>query len=520
MRSKLYSFPAILGVVLMMQSCANDAEPVDGEEPVVAQVSATIGLQSRASGTSWDDGDMIGISGRTGNTDYINVPYITTDGGDNFVADKEKIYFQNSLEATFNAYYPYAESGGVVDANTEKQDPESQKTFDFLWTEGATASVVKPVLSFKGDHAFNHRMTRLVLNIKADTDTGVSTEDIASGMFYIDGIRHDGSFNTETGEAYATGSPVNDWIISATPLADDNVYSYSLIFFPQQDAGFTFKAKVGGQEYSATLTPAFAPGVCYSYNITIKNTGLKISACSIRDWVTEGTKYDDTEVSLTFGDKPMKFVSTGDFYFSDGSFADKNMVLTEDQANACIGIVFFVGPHEKDNSDYTESGIKQEKCHGYVVALTDVGGLAWSTEDFNATGVSTSETDWNGYANQKKLVERGIGNYPAAKGCENYGTGSGSRFAAPTGSSGWFLPSAGQLKHLYDNKDNISGQMDKCRDKSGDNNIGWFSTDWYYWSSSEDERYSGYAWSVRFRNGDVYYYNKRGALDVRAVLAF
>ena len=503
--------------LLIAASCGSEGEPAGGGgAPVAARVTASIGAaQSRASGTVWGANDRIGISG----AGYNNVPYIT-DGNGDFSPAGTGILFQSPEVVTFKAYYPYDEYGKEIDASTS--DQKNQKDFDFLFAEGAKASASSPTLSFTGDNAFRHCMTRLVLDIKADANTGFSFTDIQNGEYTIYGIKHRGMFKTSTGEAMAEAGGVTegatDWTISATPEDNNGVRSYSMILFPQSGANLTFKADIGGQHYEAELTPALEAGYVYRYNITVKNTGLSVSGCTIRDW-NKGTEYDvETEVVIPpIGDKAMELADVGDFYFSDGTFADKNTELTEEQAEACIGIVFHKGPHDKDGSDYSNSGIGQTKCHGYVVALTDVGYLSWSYNLYE-TGVSTSETNWNGYANQKKLVDRGIDNYPAAKGCKEYGCGNDNRFAAPTGSSGWFLPSCGQLSYLHSNSDLLSTQMNKCCEKLQDDNIAWFKTDWYYWSSSEYDPY--FSWRVDFHDGYVNPGDKSFTNNVRAVLAF
>ena len=74
-----------------------------------------------------------------------------------------------------------------------------------------------------------------------------------------------------------------------------------------------------------------------------------------------------------------------DYYYSDGTrsdgglrklYADGTMEWATttpqpEDGKTCIGIVFHVGQHPADQSDYTSTGIGQQKCHGYVVALED-----------------------------------------------------------------------------------------------------------------------------------------------------
>ena len=224
----------------------------------------------------------------------------------------------------------------------------------------------------------------------------------------------------------------------------------------------------------------------------------------------------ENENRTPVGNKAMDDVEMGDFYFSDGSFADKDAELTARQANNCIGIVFYVGQHTTDTSDYSDSGIKQTKCNGYALALTDVGKSEWGSYGV-VSGVSTNNSDWEGYSNQKEL-EKNIDKYPAAKGCRDYGKGNDGKYAAPTKSSGWFLPSCGQLCYLYSNGSLLFSQINKCKEKSQDNNITWFKIGRYYWSSSE--RSADFAWNMVFHDGYVYDRYKNKSYDVRGVLAF
>ena len=225
----------------------------------------------------------------------------------------------------------------------------------------------------------------------------------------------------------------------------------------------------------------------------------------------------------------------------------------------CIGIVFKAGKDDGDNSDYanalTTEGptLGNAPFHGYVVALTDVnaGGsdlLRWEYGPNNkynqSVGTSTKSDDWKGYYNCMKIrefVDKNSGNgwdmkhFPAAYACMTYGNrtldpdGNGSEayawqwpFVAPDNTSGWFLPSCGQLECLYDNTSLLSSQIGKV--KSNTPNAGlksyiqWFSTSYLYWSSTEAN--GSRAWELTFRYGRSYYYNKDKEYGARAILAF
>ncbi|MEG1564862.1 MAG: hypothetical protein RR365_14235, partial [Bacteroides sp.] len=160
--------------------------------------------------------------------------------------------------------------------------------------------------------------------------------------------------------------------------------------------------------------------------------------------------------------------------------------------------------------------------------LQDAGAFAWANKDGAYdfwVGTSTSETDWNGYSNCQKMKEGtehdwNITHFPAANACITFGTvDSYLQYAAPTGSSGWFLPSCDQLSSLYSSRDLLSGQINKLKTISSYEAISWFLTT-YYWSSSEYPDNSYNARNVNFYFGNVNFDLKASGYFVRSIFAF
>lgn len=255
----------------------------------------------------------------------------------------------------------------------------------------------------------------------------------------------------------------------------------------------------------------------------------------------------------------------GDFYCSKETDGDNMGYVVPQEAvsvldqHRCIGIVFYAEQHDSDDADYTGTGIGQMKCHGYVVALTDVHNnsgdrLRWEwgpKQEYNQrVNAFTNTGDWQGYSNSLKFhefVNDGTNktngwemkHFPAALACETYGSRTivqngnsidDERYdwqkplAAPDNTSGWFLPSCGQLSYLYQNRDFLTECINTVKNKTSEqtlkDHICWFSTSWCYWSSTESSRYSRNAWGVGFNCGGTDSYSKYGTYDVRAVLAF
>lgn len=270
--------------VLSLAACSSQDEPMGCalDAPVAAEFSAEIGEPiSRAHDASWDSGDAIGISGGI----YSNMKYqISNISTGKFIPiSGSGIFFQNTSNVTFTAYYPFGGTSGsargTINANTS--DQSSNENFDYLWAQ-AKANYQSPNVEF----SFKHKMTRLILQLKTDATGGFSASDVSNGIYKLSGIKHSGTFNTSTGTATATGTATNDWTINAMASTSSYVRTYSLVFFPQSGTKLTLTATIDGQDYACDFTPGLAAGTSYIYTITIKKTDLEVSNVTITNWAT------------------------------------------------------------------------------------------------------------------------------------------------------------------------------------------------------------------------------------------
>ena len=375
--------------------------------------------------------------------------------------------------------------------------------------------------------------------------------------------------------------------VSWTPVENAFSYLYKI------DDGEEIAA--AGTEVSFSLFD-YTPG---EHRMSVRALAEEISPDHLAsDWSEAYFTITDEPLPGVLGNKPLDHARLGDFYLNDGSLVRADSKLSEGQANACIGIVFYSGRHETDQSDYTQpltagGPVLGNTVHGYVMSLTYVPTQAGSNSNKNVVefshcnavradgspdgdkrskhlytcrGTCRSRDDFNGYYNCMAIL-----NYAATVNCcifpalhvaINYGkrgyrveyiTENGYDFwnlvdagdvydwqlslAAPQNSSGWFLPSYGQLYYFYP-KDSYSplvpadrtfvrGQIEKVKNATTREELKEHIDPQYYsfaihsyYSSSEFIRNDGYGdcYVVNIY-GDGYY--GYGCLNyVRPVLAF
>ena len=279
-------FFALATLALALAACNNDNENLNGD-PVAAQFTADIAPATRASGTTWDNGDRIGITDIGNDTQYGNVPFILKNG--KFETEEKVIYIEDTKTHTFRAYYPYNAAGGILAATTDVTAQQNQPAIDFLFASGATGDKNSPVVSFtdktgKGgeDNSFHHRMSRITLTFEAGD--GVDFSVVKPERYTLDGLILTGTFNTADGIATADNGAQTGEL--AMDLADGNLTS-SVILFPQTAASLPLVVNYKSQEYHATLTVpegALQAGNNYTYTVKVRNKVLEVSEATIAKW--------------------------------------------------------------------------------------------------------------------------------------------------------------------------------------------------------------------------------------------
>lgn len=291
----------LAATALLFACSSNDDEvitPADGD--VALQVNTAIGnVTTRASGTTWAEGDRIGITTtNTTRTQYTNIPYKWN--GTKFGVDNEKganggIYFQDSDPVTFSAYYPFtgtanSELGTVSKTITvDDQLAANRPLIDYLFASGAKASKNSPTVNFTGSYAFSHCMSQITFTFIDGTDV-----ELKGKLTYtLGGLVLKGTFDTKTGTAEADKN-ADTSTLTITPeetvtTTDGKYAAAPIILFPQSANTASLLLTVDNVDYSATLTipdGALEAGKNYVYNVTVSRAGLVVDAAKINDWST------------------------------------------------------------------------------------------------------------------------------------------------------------------------------------------------------------------------------------------
>ncbi len=284
MKTRLFAFAA-LGIALT--ACTKDNESLN-DGPVAAQFTADIhkavSTRVNSEGTGFTDGDRIGITG----AGFTNVPYVKESG--QFVPDGTVIYFNDTETKTFNAYYPYQADGGTVTVSTsaDKQGPG----IDFLFASGATGDTHNPTVSFtdktdKGgpDNSFHHCMSLIKFTFKAGD--GLIFNGMEPADYTLDGLKHEGTFDTATGTTAVTAAAESPITIQL-----DGATTSQIIILPQEvTTPLDLEVSFYGNSYTATLklptTPTanfYAAGYAYTYTVTLNNKGITVEEPEITQW--------------------------------------------------------------------------------------------------------------------------------------------------------------------------------------------------------------------------------------------
>ncbi len=315
--------------VLSIFSCTDsDTYRSSSEDRTAIRVSAGFTNNTRASDSSWEEQDAIGITMVQPGTstvveEYSHRHYVTSNEQGDFApaTDVATIYFpHDGSQVGFKAYYPYLstlESDMIYPVNVSNQNALAQ--IDLMTAEHlAGTSKEDPDVELQ----FYHRLSKLIFNLTAED--GISLDN---SVLTIKGMHTEATYDLNVDDRDQAVHMVDQSSQAdvTVPLRTSNgVRTGTGILLPRSaSTGVTFEVTTpDGGQYIAIMDESLDldRGYKYIFNINLKRTPVTVST-TIEDWV-EGTEvYEDVlNVSVSAGDS--YGISVGDtlnVYLKDGS---------------------------------------------------------------------------------------------------------------------------------------------------------------------------------------------------------
>lgn len=210
-------------------------------------------------------------------------------------------------------------------------------------------------------------------------------------------------------------------------------------------------------------------GTIVTYRISVRDFYLYVDRVDVTPWGGEGID-EQVNSSVLPDPAPESYpLKPGDYYYSDGTFSDGGLrgINADDgklqvarikpaplPGKTVVGIVAVL--YADNPAPFADAEIQALKDKGVetptalVVATKEAGRFYWSDEEYAEYNVPDiadafigNSNDCNGLANCQALQDIGLEHFPAAQAAMNY------EAAIPAETTGWFLPAAGQWRHIH-----------------------------------------------------------------------
>ena len=471
----------------LLSSCNNEnIESInsfpDGKYPL--QLTAEVEQpQTRSGGKdAWTGGEEIRVAmeGVFGSKTYV----MDASGNATSKDAENAIYWKNTAEARITAW--------TQDLETETDISDQSNGY-------AAFDVLYATAIGRYDQAvnlrFQHRMAKIEVTLTAGE--GITEEELkdATVTIFGDPITH------STAGLVSPGDQSDGEI---KPYYDAATKKYEALVPPQDMTGKPLvRISIGSNAF--TYTPDteaagkfdFFGGKRYAYAITVKANGIDVKAVTGATWSDGGEENITSKQVQLFKADELKI---GDYFYSDGTWSDGglrkryddgNMVIADPKpapvltnpktgaSRAVVGIVFQTDKSRIGAKEKEKLG-GEDKVHGLVMCVKNAAtnqkwSTAWNISEFPkiCATIADSYNDISGYGNCEHIRSShgSFDNYPAFKDTDGYNT----TCPVPTTTTGWYLPSVGQLWDIFQNLGCVTALADKDQQTSSLNQNSWSS---------------------------------------------
>lgn len=519
----------------------------DGKYPL--QLTAElVQPQTRAAGKdAWTGSEAIAVRMDDTTGKYV----VDATGTATPATAADALFWQSTADAEVTAWYPYTD-GGTVGYDISDQSG-GYAGYDFL--RATATGRYNQSVSLR----FSHQLAKVEVTLAAGD--GITAAEIAGASVTFFGEKSASVTDGKVGTADKSDDAI-------TPYHNSGTNTFEAVVVPQNMKDKPFiQVSIGG--HSFVYTPEtdavgnLEAGKRYKYTITVKANGIEVTAVTGGTWSAGGE--EDVLGFVSYKDTDLKI---GDYFYSDGSWSDGGLrkihtdgsmemaaekpapVLTNPttgDARTIVGIVFQTDPDRIGTKEKEKLG---GNARGLVMSVKNAAtGQKWGPygTDEDLTKCSTkSDTykDISGYGNCEHIRDNrsGFGDYPAFKAADGYN----ASYPVPASTTGWYLPSSGQLWDILRNLGGCPSLAEAAQQSSsaggdftwtGQGDVpaalnAWmqkiaaggkdvFGSHVWLWSSSEYSSDHARDWGV-YSDGRVYCNRDVRGLgnDVRPVLAF
>ncbi len=278
---------------LALTACNDDDSIIDrtGGNNLQVEVSANFHSRAPIHGSIPPDNNPIGVTltAKDGssydNQNYNNIPYsATTADGKQTWMPQDKPVTLSVTEGVAMAYWPYNADAADMTAVPVETDTQT----DYMYSGNVTGlSNATPKAAFQMKHA----MTLIRVNVVRGTYTAegaVTAVTAASEAFCTSG-----TMNVSTGalaDLKGAGTPFLEEPADAAITTAGRVTEFLVLPDVTVDAAsVTLGVTVDGRKYSTAIevSEAYKQGYIYTYNLTLDNTALNVSAVAVTPWEEE-----------------------------------------------------------------------------------------------------------------------------------------------------------------------------------------------------------------------------------------
>lgn len=452
-------------------------------------LDADAGSRATDSGltTTFEDGDKIGLFVVNNENEvlYANVPY--TKNKEKWTAE-QKVRTKGYPVRVF-AYYPYVKDAKIT-GKVDVTAPDASAFFKTYIDELDITDQSTPKL---------YRQADVMACMVTINDAEAARKELTLKMNHLMGlvmVKLPTEVTLSSVNYYLKGDEDFNWTVEGNVTLPANLSEESLTVTEgiqplKEETGYRYLCKSGENNIS------FSGGFT-TYEAAKSYTGSgTVSAGSIKTY----------NVSVASFDAPGKAEYTpqvGDFYMSNGAILPS---ISEDNKANCIGIVYWVPTADDLLESHSPAWLEEHSTciHGLVVGLKEQQSQWGKSGETTNTIDSQMDGIFRGYSNTKSLVK--YSDYAIVSAYNNLKSG----VTLPRDkTSGWYVPSVGELTKLYQAKNKVDISLSALGSTSLSSSK--------YWSSGESSGYD--AWCVYLYSGYVNVNRKSWDFYVRLAFAF